>query len=55
MNKLRDAVRRVSLTHILLLAVAVFLCLVWLQLRDINRTLHNIDCDMPDVPCQQHY
>ena len=55
MSKLRDAIKRISLTNILLLAIAVFLCLVWLQMRSIDHSLHAIDCDMPDLPCIQHY
>lgn len=44
-----------TLTHVLLLVVAVLLCFVAWQLWEINRTLRAIDCDMPDLPCQQHY
>jgi hypothetical protein len=54
-SKLQDSIKRISLTHILLLAIAVFLCLIWLQMRSIDRSLHAIDCDMPDLPCIHHY
>jgi hypothetical protein len=37
--KLRDAIKQVSLTHVLLFAVAVSLLLTWQEMRTINKTL----------------
>jgi hypothetical protein len=57
-NKLRDSLKRVTLTHVLLFAVAVFLCLNWLEQRKMNHALKNlvrsvymVDCDLSDNNC----
>ena len=54
-EQIAGTIKRLSLTHMLLLVIAVFLCLIWLQMRSIDRSLHAIDCDMPDLPCIHHY
>jgi hypothetical protein len=42
MNKLQDALNRVTFTHVLLFVIVVFLYLNWREFRTINRNLASI-------------
>jgi uncharacterized membrane protein YwzB len=43
-------VGKISLTHILLFVIAIFLCLTWWELRMIADTLQSIEDYMPGHP-----
>jgi hypothetical protein len=53
MQTIRAILKQITVTNILLLAIAIFLCLNWLKLREMeqdfgwmNHLLHNIDIDL---------
>ena len=56
MSGLRDFLKRITLTHVLLFAVVVFLFLTWKELRTVNKNLvsisgaaHGIDGDLTNL------
>ena len=58
MSRVRDALKRLTLTHVLLLAVTVFLCMNWIEQRTTNHTLKSlvravymVDCDLSSDNC----